>query len=701
MQNQQNHIALISDENESLSELFAFLSDPQNNIIHFSFDEALQDGLSRRSYDLVILYCLNKDGFNFSHLNAIRLQKLEFVPFIFILDSKQEKIKRQFYRNPLNLLIYEPVERYAFVSVVFSALHLANLESRIHLYQNIVEGEKQLISYMDKLLNFPAIYRIDNEDELYKYLQKNLISKIELTLAVETALFALYDKESNLLIINVYDESGRELVRRHALTVTGTYVSRLINQNIPHIFEKEQLRDPLAQALEESLGIKIFGMLFSPVSVFHECRGAFILINKLYRNEFSENDLSFCLIAAQKIVFHLEELLLSGKSATAMTKPQLQDTHSEAVFFKECNLYKQILDSVSFGIIIFDQSEAVELVNPAAIRIMGKEEAQIRKLADLFDDDELRQIKQVVENEDPPIIRREMQIKKVNVPNCFIGFSIYPFQDDDKSIFIFSEISQTKRIQAEIIRMDRMASLGILSSGIAHEIRNPLAGIKAMAQTLQEELEENAAHYEYAERITRQVNRLDDLLKSFFTYAKPVRPDPSASHIKKIIQEVIMLFKRKMHEQNIEIKEFYARDLDKVFVDANQIQQVFLNLFINAMDAMSGGGTINISARNALQPQPFVDRRKRAPALLSERYIEIQVSDTGAGIPTEALEQIFDPFFTTKTNGTGLGLSIVYQIVKEHGGQIEVQSEAGNGTIFFILLPALERKNDEEDALIH
>ena len=237
--------------------------------------------------------------------------------------------------------------------------------------------------------------------------------------------------------------------------------------------------------------------------------------------------------------------------------------------------------------------------------------------------------------------------------------------------------------------MDRMASLGVLSAGIAHEIRNPLAGIKAMAQSLEDELKDDPGKLEYIARILRQVNRLEKLLKAFFSYARPVRPDPKQCSIKKVINEVFPLIQTRFKEKRIKVETVYAEDLSDVFIDPNQIQQVFLNLFINAIDAMPDGGVLTIHARNALDTQPILDRRKRIPNLLSDKFIRISISDTGVGIKPEALELIFNPFFTTKSQGTGLGLSIVYQIIREHGGQIDVESTPGKGTTFHIYLPSL------------
>jgi signal transduction histidine kinase len=428
--------------------------------------------------------------------------------------------------------------------------------------------------------------------------------------------------------------------------------------------------------------------------VFHKPKAAIILVNKIYRDEFSENDLAFSLIASQKITYHMEDIFLKNSSA-----PEQLFSGEDKKILKELKLFKQIMDSVHFGAVVFNRSFRIKYINMSALSVLNysRSNQSPQYVKDLFSKDEFDRIKGEFNKRDFPLIRKELHLESAKVPHYFIGYSIYDLTGSDEKeqyIIIFSEISQTKRIQAEIIRMDRMASLGALSSGIAHEIRNPLAGIKAMAQTLEDELDETSIQSEYVERIIRQVNRLDILLKSFFTYASPARPDPSAFHIKKIVNEIVPLISRKIRDRKIKIKEKYDKDLAQVFVDANQIEQVFLNLFLNAIDAMKDGGTISITASNAQNPPAVMDRRNPGPGLLSNYFIEIKIADTGEGIPENLCDRIFTPFYTTKSNGTGLGLSIVYQIIKEHGGRIDAESTVGEGTEFTIVLPALQKSRE-------
>lgn len=237
--------------------------------------------------------------------------------------------------------------------------------------------------------------------------------------------------------------------------------------------------------------------------------------------------------------------------------------------------------------------------------------------------------------------------------------------------------------------MDRLASMGVLASGIAHEIRNPLAGIKTIAQTLELEIDPDDARREYIARIVRQVNRMDDLLKTFFSYAKPRQPRREHHRLQEIVQEVTALVENRMRGQSVSYAEHYDPDLPLVYVDYYQIQQIFVNLYLNALDAMPNGGELKLEASSKIATLSRVDRRGQSFPIKSKSslYVEVLLKDTGEGIEADVLPSIFNPFFTTKPQGAGLGLSIVYRIMTEHQGDIQVESESGKGTVFRVLLP--------------
>jgi signal transduction histidine kinase len=290
---------------------------------------------------------------------------------------------------------------------------------------------------------------------------------------------------------------------------------------------------------------------------------------------------------------------------------------------------------------------------------------------------------------------RETELTDKNGRKRTIGFTAMNRIDNKGkkvgTIVSFRDISELKQMQSQVIRMDRLASLGVLASGIAHEIKNPLAGIKTMAQACEEEFEGEDSRQEYLIRIIRQVNRLDDLLKTFFAFARPKPPDRKYHTLPEILQEVTNLVGKKMSSSGIDYIEQIDTALPAIMVDAQQIQQVLLNLILNSIDAMPDGGELKITAQKiSSQEARLIRKQPKAEKDMNGAYVQIKCMDTGVGIDPDKLEIIFDPFFTTKPNGLGLGLSIVYRIIEEHDGDIRADSNIGQGTTFTVTLPTGE-----------
>ena len=255
-------------------------------------------------------------------------------------------------------------------------------------------------------------------------------------------------------------------------------------------------------------------------------------------------------------------------------------------------------------------------------------------------------------------------------------------------IISLADISELKYVRKEMEKMNRLSTIAEIASAVAHEVRNPLAGIKIMAQSIQEEARDNSEQHECAQRITRQVDRLNVLLSDFFSYARPAEPNKRPTSLEDIIKETKPLIYSRLTKNHILLHEDITPNLPKIIADPHQLQQVFLNLFLNAIDAIKQQGRIDISAslpnRNQLRQY-----RKDYPALLENSpYVVVHFTDNGTGMTPSTAEQVFEPFFTTKTSGTGLGLSIVYRTLKENDAAIVLKSKEGKGTTFTIFLKA-------------
>lgn len=221
---------------------------------------------------------------------------------------------------------------------------------------------------------------------------------------------------------------------------------------------------------------------------------------------------------------------------------------------------------------------------------------------------------------------------------------------------------------------DRLASIGEMAAGIAHEIKNPLAGISAAVTIIKDDLVAGDPRSEILGEVIMQVKRLDKTVNDLLFFGKPSLPELACIDINDVIEKTLKFASQHRGLLNIEKRLELASRLPSVYADGKQMQQVFLNIILNAFQAMSGGGTLTIST--SLVPQQ------------ERNFVRIDFADTGPGIPPQVLEKIFTPFFTTKAQGTGLGLAICSKLIHLHDGEMRVKSDDVNGTVFTIELPA-------------
>jgi signal transduction histidine kinase len=233
-------------------------------------------------------------------------------------------------------------------------------------------------------------------------------------------------------------------------------------------------------------------------------------------------------------------------------------------------------------------------------------------------------------------------------------------------------------------RAAKLASLGEIISGIAHEIKNPLTGISCAVQVLQSEMSEDDDSRMVTGEILNHIKRLDTTVKALLNYARPKPPCLLSLKINDILDKAVFFVQPEANKQNVLIEAEIEDDIPDVMMDPDQMQQIFLNIIINAVQAMPEGGNlkIEISVKDYTKVEGEI-----AEMLACEKILAVTFEDTGVGIKREHMESIFDPFFTKKSKGTGLGLSISQRIVQEHGGEISVKSEVGKGSIFTVYLP--------------
>jgi PAS domain S-box-containing protein len=387
----------------------------------------------------------------------------------------------------------------------------------------------------------------------------------------------------------------------------------------------------------------------------------------------------------------------SGKddSFHKANKEEFSDSYTTHLINKVYNFYKSIIQNLGSGLIAIDLHGEITFVNDTASKILDYEKNRLlgKNVKELFADDESSQkCFRTIFLPSNRVEEREVNFLNKDGELIQIGLSSSPIHDDnnkfDGIILLFRDLTEVRQLKIQVERIERLALLGELSAGIAHEIRNPLAGIRAAAQILQEGISHNDFDKEIIERIIREVDKANKLLKEFFKFAKPSKPNLKFYDIEQLIQGVNLLLSLKMQNNNIKFKAKFNGKVPKVCVDDTQLEQVMINLFLNAIDAMPKGGVLSVSTQ--AKKIDLIDDGKGIVRKEDNHlnYVLVDVSDTGMGISERNLDKIFNPFFTTKPSGLGLGLSICNRLINENGGNIDVQSEIAKGTTFKLVLPA-------------
>jgi signal transduction histidine kinase len=234
-------------------------------------------------------------------------------------------------------------------------------------------------------------------------------------------------------------------------------------------------------------------------------------------------------------------------------------------------------------------------------------------------------------------------------------------------------------LESQLSQADKLSSIGLLAAGVAHEVNTPLAVISSYAQMLSKQLQGDPTKAGLLEKITRSTFRASEIVNNLLNFSRTSGTEFTEVNVNKIIMDTLALLEHQFKISRIKVQDEFTQALPPIHGNAGRLQQVFLNLFLNAKDAMPGGGSLRVVTSNG-------------------NNVSVAVSDTGSGIAQEHIARIYDPFFTTKTNprdgqnrGTGLGLSVTYGIIQEHAGKIRVESRPGEGTTFYLDFP-LTRK---------
>lgn len=363
--------------------------------------------------------------------------------------------------------------------------------------------------------------------------------------------------------------------------------------------------------------------------------------------------------------------LTIGRDFTEKRKAEYQIKYLEE--FSE-----RIIDNMVSGVIAVDRKGGISLINRSMEELTGLNRRDVFgfEVNKLFENKGRNgcPFSKVLKS-GKPMVRYESSLRKTDGTKIPVGLSISPMEGVDGEIAgavgLVANLIEVKKAEEQNRRMEQLATVGEMSARMAHEIKNPVSSIYTGIQLLQKKLNLSEEDNNYLELLLTVTKRITEITDDLLTYSRPPNLKKSIGQITRPLERAIEILTPQIQGQKLELVKQYGKDLPRSIIDSKRMEQVFLNIILNAIQAMEGGGKLVVSVQNN-----------------NSDDLEISISDTGKGIPPEDMDKIFNPFYSTKTHGTGLGLATAKRIVEEHGGSISVDSVLGKYTNFKIQFKA-------------
>src|SRR5262245_707695 len=374
---------------------------------------------------------------------------------------------------------------------------------------------------------------------------------------------------------------------------------------------------------------------------------------------------------------------ISGYVAVAIENAQLLEDQAqratELARLKEFN--ENIIESINVGVMVINLHGRITNWNGALEEIYGlkRENAIDRRITEVFEAEMLRALRTLMERAEwqkgEPVNIYKFRAHSADDRELTLNISLAALQSKtaeiEGTLVAIEDVTKRVHLEEQMQQTDKLSSIGLLAAGVAHEVNTPLAGISSYSQMLMQQIPESDPRYQLLEKIHRQTSRASSIVNNLLNFSRVSDSRFVPIELNRVIDDTIQLLEAQLHNTNIEVARNYSERLPATPGNAPKLQQVFMNLILNARDAMPGGGRLEISTE------------------YDDQNTIISFRDNGVGIDPENLARIYDPFFTTKQigKGTGLGLAVSYGVIKDHGGEITVESKVGEGTTFRITIP--------------
>jgi len=446
------------------------------------------------------------------------------------------------------------------------------------------------------------------------------------------------------------------------------------------------------------IGRDMHSVLTVPLRIKGDVIGAVQVVD-MEAGRFEETDLKLLETLAGSAAIAIENARLYEKGQKEIaTRKKTEEALRESE-----NRYRTVLEANPDSVIVYDMEGRVTYLNPTFTRIFGWSlEERLGKKMDIFVPEEdwpntKRMIEKVLAGENVSGIETHRYTKAGDIIPVSISGAIYNDRDGNPagSVVNIRDISEQKKLEAQIQQSQKMEAIGTLAGGIAHDYNNLLMGILGNVSLISLDFDSSHPYYKKLKNIEKYVRSGADLTKQLLGFAKGGKYEVKPVDINDLLEKSSEMFSRTRKE--IRIHRKYQKDIWSVEVDLSQIEQVLLNLYVNAGQAMPGGGSLYLQTENVTLNENYV----RHFSAKKGDYVKMSVKDTGVGMDENTIKRIFDPFFTTKnrSRGTGLGLASAYGIIKNHGGIINAHSMIGQGSTFDVYLPASPKKIVQKEEL--